>query len=205
MDGRIESQSWCHYRGQVRAPRHVPGNCPTIASISNVSRAATGTRTATTNRTVPCSSSFPHAVTTSWPMRSVAKKQRLAMDVVAFAAARLRPKPRSGPRRRRVPPVPSNPLGPRRLNAGSLAHAFLRRLRCRTSPCPKATVPIARTLRSSRRSTTLNCGRRLEVPADLEWDRLPDFHAAVLAAHHPVRLRDSTAWSLEQGVAASPG
>ena len=26
-------------------------------------------------------------------------------------------------------------------------------------------------------------GKKLEVPADLEWDRLPDFHAAVLAAH----------------------
>ena len=25
--------------------------------------------------------------------------------------------------------------------------------------------------------------RKLEVPADLEWDLLPDFHAAVLAAH----------------------
>ena len=25
--------------------------------------------------------------------------------------------------------------------------------------------------------------KKLEVPADLEWDRLPDFHAAVLAAH----------------------
>ena len=25
--------------------------------------------------------------------------------------------------------------------------------------------------------------KKLEVPADLEWERLPDFHAAVLAAH----------------------
>ena len=38
----------------------------------------------------------------------------------------------------------------------------------------------------------LNCGRRLEVPADLEWDRLPDFHAAVLAAHQ-VRCDFATA------------
>ena len=34
--------------------------------------------------------------------------------------------------------------------------------------------------------------RRLEVPPDLEWDRLPDFHAAVLAAHQ-VRCDYATA------------
>ena len=29
----------------------------------------------------------------------------------------------------------------------------------------------------------LNCGKKLEIPPDLEWNQLPDFHAAVLAAH----------------------
>ena len=29
----------------------------------------------------------------------------------------------------------------------------------------------------------LNRGKKLDVPPDLEWCRLPDFHAAVLAAH----------------------
>lgn len=38
----------------------------------------------------------------------------------------------------------------------------------------------------------LNCGEKLAVPADLEWDRLPDFHAAVLAAHQ-VRCDYATA------------
>ena len=47
--------------------------------------------------------------------------------------------------------------------------------------------------------------KKLEVPADLEWDRLPDFHAAVLAAHQ-ARCDYATAlhglWS--RGVAAGP-
>ena len=38
----------------------------------------------------------------------------------------------------------------------------------------------------------LDCGKRLKVPDDLEWDRLPDFHAAVLAAHQ-VRCDYATA------------
>ena len=38
----------------------------------------------------------------------------------------------------------------------------------------------------------LDCGKKLKVPADLEWDRLPDFHAAVLAAHQ-VRCDYATA------------
>lgn len=37
----------------------------------------------------------------------------------------------------------------------------------------------------------LSC-KKLEVPADLEWDGLPDFHAAVLAAHQ-VRCDFATA------------
>ena len=38
----------------------------------------------------------------------------------------------------------------------------------------------------------LDCGKKLKVPADLEWDRLPDFHAAVVAAHQ-VRCDYATA------------
>lgn len=38
----------------------------------------------------------------------------------------------------------------------------------------------------------LNSGKKLDVPADLEWDRLPDFHAAILAAHQ-VRCDFATA------------
>ena len=38
----------------------------------------------------------------------------------------------------------------------------------------------------------LHCGEKLKVPADLEWDRLPDFHAAVLATHQ-VRCDFATA------------
>ena len=38
----------------------------------------------------------------------------------------------------------------------------------------------------------LNRGKKLEVPPDLEWCRLPDFHAAVLAAHQ-VRCDYATA------------
>ena len=38
----------------------------------------------------------------------------------------------------------------------------------------------------------LDCGKKLKIPVDLEWDRLPDFHAAVLAAHQ-VRCDYATA------------